>query len=156
MNNMWNIAHGLKTPIPFQRTLSTDWKQRNTHAHIYIHSVPRNAALITVCACARLHKQQQPLADGHTRADFNASQAIFWCSSLIFSKFLHVKNWPNQWNMQKNYCLDFLTMKATILDTHGRSGKSGKTDLLLFIEISCISTLFPYTLLPHTHVNITG
>ncbi len=38
---------------------------------------------------------------------------------LIIFKFLHVKNWVHQWNLQKDYHINYLTMKATIIDTHG-------------------------------------
>ncbi len=40
---------------------------------------------------------------------------------IFFSKFLHSKNRVYQWNMQKNILSIFLTMKATILDTHGNN-----------------------------------
>jgi len=51
---------------------------------------------------------------------FTRAQAVFWRLSLhFFSKFLQLRNQVYQWNMQYNYCIDFLTMKATILDTHG-------------------------------------
>jgi len=49
-------------------------------------------------------------------------QTLFFELSLIiianFLKFLQVKNRVYKWNILKNYCTNFLTMKATILDTH--------------------------------------
>jgi len=48
------------------------------------------------------------------------AQAIFLRSCLNFFRILHVENQVYQWNMQKIIVSIFLTMEATILDTHGR------------------------------------
>jgi len=50
-----------------------------------------------------------------TYVGFYAAQAVFY----FFIKFLIVKNQVYQWKMQKIIATIFLTMKATILDTHG-------------------------------------
>jgi len=44
---------------------------------------------------------------------------FFTVCSLIFLKFPQLKIRVNQLNMLKNYCINFLTMKDTIFDTHG-------------------------------------
>ncbi len=68
-------------------------------AFYFIHSVPRIVA------------KKSP------SCFFNIRALIF------FPKFLHVKNQVYQWNLQNNIITIFLTIKATILDTHGRSEK---------------------------------
>jgi len=83
-----------------------------------LHSVPRIVALIT------MHVNGGAGSNTGTRMCL----CLFLCSSsciLMFlfqfflNKFLHVKNWVYQWNIENIIELIFLTMKATILDTHG-------------------------------------
>jgi len=62
------------------------------------------------CACNDLHLLTSVFT-------YLKPKPYFFICALFFSKFLHVKNWVYQWNMQKNMVFIFLTIKATILDT---------------------------------------
>jgi len=56
----------------------------------------------------------------YRHAIFYRTQAVLQFFYNFLNKFLHVKNWANQLNMQKIMGSIFLTMKTTIFDTHGR------------------------------------
>jgi len=55
----------------------------------------------------------------HSHAHWYSRPSCFLnVCALLFCKFIHAKIWIYQWNIQKIIMLIFLTMKATILDTH--------------------------------------
>jgi len=73
-----------------------------------------------IWAHAHLPKPQQSLGHAHDARWFlRNSSPILIFQPNFYSKFLHVMNWVYQWNMQKITFSNFLTIKATILDTHG-------------------------------------
>jgi len=92
---------------------------------IFIHSVQMIVALITVranmgmCAYVRWEPRHLSMCTTGIGMLFFYPARYFNVRALIFPKFLQVKNCANQLNMQKNLVLIFLTMKATIFDTHG-------------------------------------
>ncbi len=64
----------------------------------------------------------------------------------FFSKFIHAKNQVYQWYMEKYYCIIFLTMKATILDTHSRHTLSSISlfIIVIFDEKKQFLVFFPF------------